>query len=201
MRCRWFFLAAAFLVSSPWCGRAQNLLVNGDFETPPFFSLGVVSGWTVGGNVASVDNQGSTSASHAASLSAGNNSQGDTLSQTFATMIGTVYTLEFDAGVYGIRSADPLQLQIQIFGAATLLNQTVTPPENGSFNPAPFQHYTFNFVADSASTTLQFSNIGLGNANADVMVDTVSVVPEASTLAALVLGGALLFGAMRRKRV
>ncbi len=132
--------AAIFLLSGALVGRGQNLLINGDFETGPFNTTGVVSGWMVAGSAADVDGQGFTSATHAGALSVGGDTQGDSLSQTFATMSGTLYTLEFDAGIFGVRSGPPLQLQIQIFGTGVLLDQTVTPPENNSFNPAPFQH-------------------------------------------------------------
>ena len=41
----------------------------------------------------------------------------------------------------------------------------------------------FQFTANSATTTLRFTNIGLGNNNADTLVDTVSVVLDRNLLA------------------
>src|SRR2546421_7658022 len=83
---------------------AQNIVANGDFETSPFSipTLEPISGWAVGGNVGSVDVQGSTSPTHAAALSLGTSADGNMLSQTLTTLVGQVYTLDFDSGVYGI---------------------------------------------------------------------------------------------------
>jgi hypothetical protein len=181
---------------------AQNVLLNGNFEIGPYDTIGVVTDWVVVGNVGEVGNEGFTSPSHAAAFSLGGSSQGDMLSQSFATSIGQVYTLDFDAGVFGARTQSPLQLQVQVFGAGTLLNQTVTPPENGTFNPAPFAHYTYMFTADSGSTTLKFTDVGLGNQNADVILDTVSVVPapEPATWALMTSGAVSLLYVLRRRR-
>lgn len=185
-----FLIAAAFASIGEVC--AQNVIINGDFETGPFETNGVVTDWVVTGNVGDVSGQGYTSSSHAAAFSLGHDSQGDSISQSFVTQSGQEYTVEFDAGVYGVRDAAPLQLRMQVFGAGmgTLQDQTVTPPDIGSFNPAVFAHYTFTFTADAASTTLQFTDVGTGNASADVMLDTVSVaaVPEPSVWMLMLLG-------------
>ena len=87
-----------------------------------------------------------------------------------------MYTLDFDAGISGQRSGTPLQMQIQLVGGTTLLNQTITPPDAGTFDPAAvvFQHYHFTFTANSTTTTLRFTSLGTGNAYADQVVDTVA---------------------------
>src|SRR5205085_5051931 len=79
-------------------------LVNGDFEAWPFNDPGTVAGWTIGGNkhIESIT-QGATSPSHSAGFSVGGDSIGNILSQTFNTVAGQTYTLDFDAGVYGQR--------------------------------------------------------------------------------------------------
>jgi hypothetical protein len=177
---------------------AQNVIINGDFETGPFETNGVVTDWVVSGNVGDVSGQGDTSPTHAAAFSLGHDSQGDSISQTFATQSGQEYDVDFDAGVYGVRSGDPLQLRMQVFdaGMGTLQDQTVTPPDVGSFNPAFFAHYTFTFTADSTSTTLTFTDVGTGNASADVMLDTVSVAtaPEPSAWILMFLGMFVVYG-------
>jgi hypothetical protein len=188
--------------------QAQNVIINGDFETPPH-DVFTVTGWDVTGNVASVSGEGSTSGSYAAAFSVGGNTQGDMLSQTVATAIGQTYSLDFDAGTFGIRSAEPLTLQIQVFGAGmgTLVDDTITPPENMTFNPASMTHYTYTFTADSASTVLKFTDGGSGNGSADVIVDTVSMtstpitqVPEPGSGALIVIGLAPLGWVFRRIR-
>jgi hypothetical protein len=152
------------------------VLNNPNFEVGPFNTNSTVTGWTVTGNVGD-NSEGSTTTSHSAAFSAGNNSQGDMLAQTFSTVNNQTYAIDFDAGIFGQRSGAPLQLHVEILGAGTLVDQVITPPEAGTYNPAlvQFQHYHFIFTANSANTTLRFTSIGLGNGGADQVVDTVSV--------------------------
>jgi hypothetical protein len=113
-------------------------------------------------------------------LSNGGDFQGDTISQTFATTLGTVYNVDFDGAIFGKRSGNPLQIQVQVVGSGTLLNQTVTPPEAGTFTPAQvtFNHFHFTFTADGSSATIRFISVGSGNSTADQVVDTVVVRPQ-----------------------
>lgn len=155
-------------------------MANANFETGPFGTSGTVTGWTVGGSHHVANNaEGATSGTHAAALSAGGDSQGDTLSQNFSTLTGHVYALDFDAAISGKRTGNPLQLQVQVTGSGTLLNQTLTPPDAGTFNPGSvvFQHFHFTFTANSTTTAVEFSSVGLGNASADQVVDTVVIRP------------------------
>jgi hypothetical protein len=200
------FLLLTACVASISIAAAQNVILNGDFETPPAEINGVITDWVVAGNVGPVSNQGFTTASHAAAFSLGGNSQGNMISQNFATNMGQSYTLDFDSGVFGVRTGGPLQLQVQVVGAGTLLNQKVTPVDNGDFNPASFDHFTFMFIADSSSAILKFTDVGLDNSNADVMLDTVSVVPsvggqipEPTSGTLMILGAAPLVYALRRR--
>jgi hypothetical protein len=153
-------------------------LINGDFEIGPFDTPALVTAWNVSGTSAvRVVSEGATSSIHAAGFGPAGDSQGNVLSQSFATVIGQAYMLDFDAGITGKRSGSPLQLRAQVIGTGTLLDQTITPPEFGTFDSSlvKFQHYHYVFTANSALTTLRFSDIGLGNAAADPLVDTVSV--------------------------
>jgi hypothetical protein len=162
-------------------------LNNGNFETPPFMTVGTVTDWIVGGpgDIADID-EGATSCINSAAFSAGDDSEGNTLSQSFNTVVNQTYKLDFDAAVYGI--PDPgatLQLRAQVTGGSSLVDQTETPLVSGSFvkSAVPWTHYQYTFTADSTVTTLQFSDIGMGNQFADVVVDTVSVVPTPPTFA------------------
>jgi uncharacterized protein DUF642 len=166
----------------------ENLLTNGDFETEPFNTVGMVSGWAVSGQSAIADrsDQGSAGGSHAAAFNTGGDSSGSLLSENFNTVIGKTYILDFYAGVDGFPNNDATlqQLDVQVTGASTLVAQTVTPPVQGTNDPTlvRFQHYHYTFVADSSVATLQFTDLGNGNSQADLMLDTVSVVPEATTI-------------------
>jgi hypothetical protein len=116
--------------------------------------------------------EGATSGSNSAAFSAGANSQGDMILQSFFTNAGQTYTVDFDAAVAGTPTST-LKVEVQVDGNSNLLDAIVTPPAVGS----GFQHYQFSFVADGPVATLKFTNIGLGNAAADQVVDTVVVVP------------------------
>ena len=154
-------------------------LNNANFETGPFNTVGTVSSWVVNGNVGNTT-EGATSGTHSAALSAGTDSQGDTLSQSFISVVNQIYSVDFDAAVFGIpANGANLQVEVQALGTSTLLDQIITPPVAGSSNPnaTSFTHYHFIFTADATVTTLRFTSIGLGNANADQIIDTVSVVP------------------------
>jgi hypothetical protein len=155
-------------------------LNNGSFESPPEFTLGTVTGWTVGGNMqVAATTEGATDGTHSATLSAGGDSQNDTLSQTFITMPGQAYNLDFDAGVYGITQSN-LQLQARVTGNNTLFSETFAPPYAGTnnSNQVQFQHYHYTFTADSTVATLQFTDFLLGNKDADIVVDDVSIAPQ-----------------------
>jgi Protein of unknown function (DUF642)/Carbohydrate binding domain len=155
-----------------------SLLINGDFETPPFEST-TITGWNVSGNgKVEIKSEGATSPTHSAAFGPGTATPGNILNQSFTTVAGTMYALDFDATVYGIHSGSPLQLRTQIIGSGNILDKTLTPPEAGNYNAAQqtFQHYRFNFIANTPTTTLQFQDLGSGGAGADVVVDTASVV-------------------------
>jgi hypothetical protein len=161
---------------------AQNLVLNGDFEAPPHDPLAAILNWSIGGpGFVHSAAQGATSGNFSAALSIGSDTQGNVLFQTFATTIGQDYVVDFDSGVFGIRSGNQLRLRlnIQVLGNGTLLEQTMTPPEalTNVPNQVVFNHYRFAFTANSATTTLAFTDIGLGNADADIEIDTVSVLP------------------------
>jgi hypothetical protein len=193
-------LCGAFVFVFVFSAHAQNVIVNGDFEAPPYFPSNTVTGWTVMNNVVEDASEGATSGSYSALFGAGENSQGNMLSQSFTTTPGIIYTLQFDAAVSG-QPDSLLQLQVQVTGNMLLLDQTLSPPVSNSFDPGQTftnfsqYHFTFTFTADSASTTLKFTDIGSANGVADVVLDTVSVmIPEASAIELTIFGAGVLFG-------
>ena len=159
-------------------------LVNGNFESWPFNYPGNVAGWTVAGNKhIECISQGATSPIHSAGFSVGGSSTGNILSQTFFTIPGQTYMLDFDSGVYGLRDGSPLQLQAQIVGTSPLFSVTVTPPDASTTHPAfvSFQHYHYTFSASGTQATIQFTDLVGNNASADLMLDSVSVLPVPPT--------------------
>jgi len=157
-----------------------NLLTNGDFETAPFNTY-EVTGWTLsGGGKVELNLQGVTTPTHGAAFGTGGNPPGNQLSQSFPTTAGKMYSVDFDSGIYGTHSGSPMQLNVQITGNGTILDQTVAPPETGTWDPAQvvMQHYHFTFIANSGTATLQFQDLGSGGTSADVDLDTVAVVEQ-----------------------
>jgi hypothetical protein len=164
---------------TPVSRSTQNCLVNGDFETGPYNVRGTVAGWSVSSNGhVAIFTQGATSSTHSAGFNEGGDSQGNVLYQSFATVVGQIYSLDFDAAIYGLPTST-LHLQVQVFGATPALDRTVSPPSEGTSDPnsVVFRHYHFTFAANSTSSTLRFCDIGFGNSAARTVLDTVSVVP------------------------
>lgn len=159
-------------------------LVDGDFESGPFNLPGTVGGWIVSGNnhIESIS-QGSTSPIHSAGFSCGGDSSGNILTQSFVTTPGQLYSLDFTAGVFGQRSGAPLQLQVQVIGSSPALNQTIFPPDAFTFtvSAVAFQQYHYTFTAGSTTATIQFMDLVANNVQADLMLDTVSILPVPPT--------------------
>jgi uncharacterized protein DUF642 len=179
-------LLGAVILLWDFSAQAQNLISNGDFETPPFAPSTTITNWVVSG-AGDIHEaaEGSTSPTHSAALNIGADSEGTVLSQSFTTLNGQTYVLDFDAGIVGQRNGNPLQLNVKLTGNGTLIDQTVAPADAFTTDPASviFKHYHFTFTANSATTTLQFSDIGLGNASSDTLIDTVSVMLYQNALA------------------
>jgi hypothetical protein len=102
------------------------------------------------------------------------------------------------------------QLQVEIIsslgGAHDLLNQTVTSPPSvlatSAFNaPVNYQLFTFGFIADDTSATLQFTDVATNpTGSIDGKLDAASVdTPEPGSLLLLAAGLAAMFmGRLKR---
>ncbi len=186
---------------------AQNLLTNGSFEADSLSSsrtfvvhtagAGTLSGWTV--TTGNVDvNTGyhplATDGNNVLDLS-GTAVGG--ISQTIATTAGNTYSLTFD---YGSNVEYPIDTALlNVTGASSLISETLAP------TTSPFRSYSNSFVANSATTTIDFSSLSTNNTGfGGVFLDNVSVsltseaVPEPSSIALLGLGTLGLLA--RRKR-
>ena len=106
------------------------------------------------------------------------------MEQSFATTIGTTYTLRLDPGVFGGEGngAEIDQtLRMQVLGnsgGTTVLNKTVTI--RGSAAGFVWAPQTHTFVADSTSTILRLSDASASGLGTDLFVDNVRV--QAGTL-------------------
>lgn len=127
-----------------------------------------------------------------------------TISQTFATTPGAAYSLSFYyANHFMVPEAS---MTVRVLGTGTLLSQDLVHA-GSAFDDMGWTHFTATFVADSAATTLSFTDTSL-TPSFGTALDAVSVTPlNASGPAAVpgpsavtVAGVALLAGLALRRR-
>ena len=119
--------------------RGPNLIVNGDFAS------GDLTGWSTTGTA--------NYNSGRLHFGEGNTVGPHTAFQTIATQAGQSYTLEFD--YRDGRSDANQQLQVTVDGASNLLTTTQIVTDIGGTS---WVRYRFTFTADSASTTITFTD-------------------------------------------
>lgn len=150
-----------------------QVLVNGSFESD-------FASWSKSGNLG-VQSSGSYIPIDGAKLVAfntGNSAANGQLSQTFLTTAGVSYTLSFDAGVLSYNNSEQ-RLQVTARGSTTLLSQNISI--TGSGNGTIWRRCTFSFVADSAATTLTFSDQSTTTQALDLLLDNVRVTGGSAT--------------------
>ena len=181
------FLTAG-LVGFTSLATAQNLIQNGNFATGDF------SLWsTSGGSFSVVSSSFGINPPNVGDKIAQADGD-DTLSQTFGTTMGESYELSFkSANSRGPNTQGGVYIQGLINGA-TLFTDTA------DLSNTSWLTSSYEFTADSASTTLQL-NMHFFNANGDGLITDVSVTqtPEPSTLALIALGLGAVVAIRRRK--
>lgn len=154
-----------------------------------------------GGNaglVVGVDNGlGPASGSQHFTFNGGNPIDQGWIEQTFSTVPGTAYVVEFAIGRSG--GGQALSLLASVSGLGSLASASFSPAASAGYSVA-----SFAFVADHSSVVLRFADTSGGNSVSDLYLDSVSVmaaVPEPA-VSAVVLGVAAagLVGWRRRRR-
>jgi hypothetical protein len=186
-------LLSAFLLTTAF---AQNLLLNGSFET------GGLADWNPTGNVrADITVPPAGDGQYHVSFSWGDvEPNNGIISQTFSTTPGETYRLSFQYAVNGNPNViQTLGVSVSGLGVHLLESLEKDHIQFGVFEG--YERFEFPFVADSATTTLRFQDQSSVSFRIDILLDDVSVtaVPEASTYAAAItlLG---LVGWQRRRK-
>ena len=199
------YLAAVAAIALSSSAQAASF-VNGSFElgtNPGQFSTFTagqtdITGWTIGSG--SVDYIGSywAASNGLRSIDLAGNAAG-LLSQTFDTVIGRTYRVNFDLWANDDGGTFPRLAFVNV-GAGDLTFSS----NGGGTKAAPnWVTQTFSFVASATSTTLSFradsisANTFFGPALDNV---SVSAIPEPATWALMLGGFGLVGGAMRSRR-
>jgi hypothetical protein len=202
-------VAAPALAAPP---PVTNILVNGSFEAPPVVpSPGYLTapgspifGWN-GQNVDLVSNEffGAGFAYDGQNVVdlVGEGSSGS-LSQTFATVIGQVYSFTFR---YSNNYASVNNGTVQAFISNSrernpLLNTGLLSHTGASSGNALWSVYSGSFTATSTESILRF--LGTGSNNGGIVIDdvVVSAAPEPGTWGMMIMGFGIAGAAMRRRR-
>ncbi len=184
-----------------------NLIINGSFEES---SLNPGSGWIPmnGGNTAivgwttigaGIDYMGTILAASdgTRSIDLNNVSSGGGIEQSFATVAGWIYTVEFDlsANMYG--GPTPKVMRVGAAGQSEQFEFDYVAAGSTAANPA-WERITWSFVGNGSSATLRFEGLSGGVYGADIdHVVVTGRVPTPGTAALIGLGGLV---ALRRRR-
>ena len=160
-----------------------------------------ITGWTVGGN--SIDYIGSYWQAQDGSRSIDLAGSGNgSIAQTFATHIGTTYTVTYWIGRNPDGGANPRTGFVSAGG-----NQIAFSYDDVSSSKADmkWEQETFDFIATGTSTTLSFASDPLtSNGFYGPALDNVSIssaVPEPAAWALMLLGFGLVGGVLRRSKL
>ena len=188
-------LLASLTVACAVAPASANLLQNGSFE-----DVLSAADWNIVGNALRTDKSPypftASDGFWAINFNSGDSTPNGVLTQSFTTVVGQQYDLSFAFGKWAF-GGGTASLQVEVIsGGAVVLDQLVSD-STGSEGAAVWNSYQFAFTATDASTTLRFTDVSIGTASFDTILDNVVVVPAPGAAALLAVGG-LLAGRRRR---
>lgn len=200
-----FALGLAVLLALPTAANAAAFM-NGGFETGvpvpgAFVTLGNgstdITGWTVTGN--GVDYIGSYWQNGAGDRSVDlSGNAGGGISQTFDTVFGTTYVVNFLLA--GNPAGEPTVKDLNVQTSDGTFAAYTFDTTGTSLDAMGWLAKSYTFTANSNSTTLSFSAGNRSAYGAAIDGVTVAAVPEPATWALLLGGFALVGTQMRRRR-
>jgi choice-of-anchor C domain-containing protein len=204
--CMCLTVAAVAALAGPAVA-GDNLIINGSFEDSNlnpgsgWIPMGggdtSIVGWTTWG--AGIDYMGTILAASdgARSVDLNNVSSGGGIEQSFATVAGWIYTVEFDlsANMYG--GPTPKVMQVSAAGQSQEFEFDYVAAGSTAADPA-WERITWTFVGTGPSATLRFAGLSEGVFGADI--DNVIVTGRVPTPGAAVLIGLGGLVALRRRR-
>jgi lysophospholipase L1-like esterase len=157
---------------------APQTLVNGSFDAGQ-------SGWNMSGNFLVFDSSDPYLASDGSAMLVLNGAQtapNAVVSQSFSTVPGQTYVLDYDIGILALNGAAQV-LGVDVSGTANLLTRTETVFGNSLGNSvwSPKSH---TFTADGTSATLTIRDLSLTGDGLDLLLDHVRVTPVRNNLLA-----------------
>jgi len=185
--------------------QAANLIQNGSFETATvnpgsFLQLDAVStaitGWTVSQGTIDYIGTAWQASEGARSLDLQGLASGG-IQQTFNTTIGETYRVTFDLAGNPFGGSAIKEMRVSAGGSSADFSFDITGKSNSNMG---WLSKSWDFTANSTTTTLEF--IGLGNSDAGAALDNVSViaVPEPSSMLGLLSLGVLGIGSALRRQ-
>ena len=196
------------LLGAAGAAQAATLIANGDFESDG----GSLNGWTMtttaDGNVsamtaaqyaaccATTGSQPAYSGNHFAAYDGGNVTGSATLSQTFQSVAGDHYTLDFDLGAFG-GGTNTVDVTVQGVTQSFVVN-------SDNNNDTTFHPETISFTGLGGAQTVAF-NVTSTPDNTDALLDNVVldgavVVPEPTSWALMIVGCGAAGAMLRRRR-
>ncbi|MHC1763795.1 MAG: immunoglobulin domain-containing protein [Verrucomicrobiia bacterium] len=158
--------AATLTVTTP-VQEPASLVQNGSFESG-------YTGWTWSGNQAIgwLPYQ-PTDGAKLVFFNGGQTPANGVLSQSFSTVAGRTYALDFDAGVLAYNYLEQ-RMQVTVRGSGVLLSRTISVYGKGGGSSA-WVPQSFKFTADSGMATLTFQDVSPNTMSLDLLLDNVSV--------------------------